>query len=82
MNNCVYLPLADAIDYCAANPFNILPTAYNCAQYYNCTQNKTAIGEHVMECTYPELFSTNTSTCEMFDSVQCTTRKEPQTPCM
>ena len=72
----------DAVDYCAANPFDIVPTPDNCAQYYNCTEKNSHIGGHVMECKYPDLFSTQNQSCQNFETVHCTKRMEPQTPCM
>ena len=71
----------DTVDYCAANPNDIIATPDNCAQYYNCTERQTTIGDHVMECKYPDLFSKTSHSCENFEAVQCTIRKEPQAPC-
>ena len=71
----------DAVDYCAANPSEIVATPDNCAQYYNCTERQTTIGDHMMECKYPDLFSRKNHTCQNFETVQCTTRREPQAPC-
>ena len=72
---------ADAVDYCSANPNDIIPTSDNCAQYYNCSQNQTKYQNHVMECKYPELLSTATLMCEHFTAVSCYKRMEPQAPC-
>ena len=72
----------DAVDYCAANPSDIVPTPDNCAQYYNCTKKNTRIGGHVMECKYPDLFSTQNRSCQSFETVHCAKRMEPQAPCM
>ena len=71
----------EAVDYCNANPNDIVPTSDNCAQYYNCSQNQTKYQHHVMECQYPDLFSTATLRCENFTVVSCNKRKEPQAPC-
>lgn len=72
----------DAVGYCAANPSDIVPMPDNCAQYYNCTEMNSRIGGHVMECKYPDLFSTQTRSCQSFETVHCTKRMEPQAPCM
>lgn len=71
----------DAVDYCSANRADIVPTTDNCAEYFNCSKLNTSIGDHVVECHYPDLFSVRTLSCESFETVQCNTRLEPQAPC-
>ena len=78
----LYLLSVDAVDYCAANPTDIVPTPDNCAQYYNCTERNTFLGNHTKECKYPDLFSTQTNACQNFETVHCAkSRTEPQAPC-
>ena len=72
---------ADAVDYCAANQIDIVPTPDNCAQYYNCSKKKTPIGDHVIECQYPDLFSSSSLSCQNFEAVNCSTKMVPQAPC-
>ena len=73
--------LVDAVHYCAANPSDIIPKPDNCAQYYNCSEKSTDLGEHLKECKYPDLFSGATRTCQTFTNVSCEKRLEPQAPC-
>ena len=72
---------ADAVDYCASNPTDILPTPTNCAQFYNCSERNTSLGNHTLECKYPDLFSIQLKKCQQFETVNCITRNEPQAPC-
>ncbi|XP_052252894.1 uncharacterized protein LOC127859481 isoform X5 [Dreissena polymorpha] len=72
----------DAKDYCHANPTSVLPMANNCAKYINCSAFLVGdVPDPVVECMYPDLFSTATLRCEKFESVVCNKRKEPQAPC-
>lgn len=68
-------------EYCKAHPTAVLPKGDNCVQYYNCSVGLTRYGRNVMECTYPDMFSTVTSQCERFTSVSCKDRPEHQAPC-
>lgn len=69
--------VVDVPDFCFVHKNEVLPDWNNCAKYYNCSDQN---GLH-MECSYPELFSDQTRSCENFTTVACTTRKEPQAPC-
>lgn len=68
-------------NFCQANPSSIKPDPDNCARYYNCSQLNSTLGSYKMECPYPDLFSVATLRCQQFDTVTCTTRKEPKAPC-
>lgn len=71
----------DVKNYCKANPLDILPDPDNCSHYYNCTQVNLSTVTTSTECAYPDLFSPVTQRCEMFTSVKCMKRPEPQAPC-
>ncbi|WAR05418.1 hypothetical protein MAR_020787 [Mya arenaria] len=70
----------DANAYCQANPRDMLPMWSDCSKYYNCAATLRGQGV-VQECTYPDLFSTFSLTCQDFTTVQCHNRLEPQAPC-
>lgn len=55
----------------------------NCAQYIDCNvvSQGGSSADPVQECTYPDLFSTLSMTCQHFTTVTCDTRMEPQAPC-
>ena len=73
---------ADVVDYCAANPSDMVASLDNCAHYYNCTERYTLLGNHTMECIYPDLFSSQSLTCQNFEWVQCGKKTmEPMAPC-
>ncbi|KAL4228860.1 hypothetical protein ACF0H5_011900 [Mactra antiquata] len=71
----------DVPSYCQSNPTSVVPAMDDCAQYYNCSQRSSSIGDFIQECKYPSLFSTFTFTCSSFRSTFCDTRPEPQAPC-
>lgn len=71
----------DAPSYCQAHPRDIIPMKDNCAHYIDCARVLAGASEPVSECTYPDLFSTLSMTCQAFTTVQCDTRPEPQAPC-
>lgn len=71
----------DALPYCQAHPKEIIPMKDNCAHYIDCTRVLGGGAEPVSECTYPDLFSTLSMTCQAFTTVQCDSRPEPQAPC-
>ena len=76
----MFCVIEDAKSYCQANPSDMLPRSSNCAKYYNCTA--ALYGQDVIqECTYPDLFSTLSLTCQDFTTVQCNQRPEPEAPC-
>ncbi|XP_062614312.1 uncharacterized protein LOC134276046 [Saccostrea cucullata] len=67
--------------YCQSNPGSVVPHPANCAQYYNCSQRNTRLGGYLMECPYPQLFSTISHSCQDFTTTQCHSRFEPKSPC-
>ncbi|XP_062578131.1 uncharacterized protein LOC134240032, partial [Saccostrea cucullata] len=67
--------------FCKANPQAIKPHPTDCAQYVNCSHFGTQYGKHIQECTYPDLFSSTSLTCQQFESVTCAPKNEPQAPC-
>ena len=77
----VFIITVDAGEYCTAHPTDVLPTVDNCAQYYNCSDRITSLGNHREECSYPDLFSSESLSCESFMDVDCSTRAEPKAPC-
>ncbi|WAR05417.1 FCGBP-like protein [Mya arenaria] len=68
-------------DVCTANPKMVYPDSQNCQKYINCSAQNTLLGNHIVECTYPDLFSMTTKACEQFDTVNCDKRHEPMAPC-
>ena len=72
---------ADAHQYCMANPKDMLPSIDNCALYFNCSVFGSSASDYVKECTYPDLFSVLSFTCQDFTTVHCSNRSEPQAPC-
>ena len=69
------------MQYCQANPGDMLPVETDCAKYYKCSAS--LLGQDVVqECRYPDLFSTISMTCQDFTTVHCDKRPEPQAPCM
>ena len=72
----------DATPYCQAHPTEIIPMKDNCAHYIDCTRVLAGVtADPVSECTYPDLFSTLSMTCQAFTTVQCDSRPEPMAPC-
>ncbi|KAH3820314.1 hypothetical protein DPMN_122060 [Dreissena polymorpha] len=56
-----------------------------CQAYYNCSvryQNVPRLLEqHLVECSYPELFHAETKQCEHFENVKCGSRREFKDAC-
>ena len=74
--------IADAKEYCKANPKDLLPVSGNCAQYIDCDLYLTGqVSDPVQECHYPDLWSLTLKSCQNFTSVSCGSRMEPQAPC-
>nr|XP_022322146.1 uncharacterized protein LOC111123822 isoform X3 [Crassostrea virginica] len=66
----------DVPDYCSPHPRAVLPDSDNCARFFNCSDP-----DKHKECTYPDLFSEETLSCQTFTKVKCDGQKEPQAPC-
>jgi hypothetical protein len=80
--NVLSLFYLDNIDsYCKANPRAIKPHPTNCAQYVDCSAINSPYGKYIQECSYPDLFSVDTMSCQKFESVSCIPKNEPQAPC-
>ncbi|XP_053376731.1 uncharacterized protein LOC123529720 [Mercenaria mercenaria] len=66
-------------DPCEPGDTGVYPHS-KCQMYYNCSMKITEfrpwLGDHVMECHYPDLFSTLTESCANFKTVTCGSRKE------
>lgn len=61
-----------------------MPHPDNCAQYIDCRQKNTPLGNYRQECPYPQLVSLGDATglpCKTFQSVQCGARPEPKNAC-
>ncbi|KAK3589928.1 hypothetical protein CHS0354_034946 [Potamilus streckersoni] len=69
--------------FCASNPNVLLADPSNCARFIDCraSAKHPQLGRHRGECSYPQLYSSQTSRCENFAQVQCGAREEPKTPC-
>ena len=77
----LFLPISvDVPEYCLSYPKNVIPSPSNCAEYFNCSEVSTEF-DGKLECTYPDLFSVASRTCETFVDVNCTDRLEPMAPC-
>ena len=72
---------ANIDEICKRKSMAIIPMESNCAQYYNCSSKKSALGHHAKECTYPDLFSKVSNKCQHFENVSCENRTEPMAPC-
>ena len=66
---------------CVDTPDKILPNDYNCAQFFDCHNENTMLGNHLMECPYPQLFDTALRKCLDYKDVICGSRFEPTSPC-
>ena len=71
----------DVPQFCQANPTAIVRDEDNCAQYYNCSDKQSNLGNFLAECRYPDLFSDVYMNCRSFNTVSCDKRLEPQSPC-
>lgn len=71
----------DVPSYCQANPDSVIEDISSCNRFYNCSQ--LSPGRHVvsLECSYPDLFSAVSRSCQAFTSVKCHIRPEPMAPC-
>ncbi|KAK3601571.1 hypothetical protein CHS0354_027815 [Potamilus streckersoni] len=72
-------------EQCSQNKSAIIPHPTECQLYYNCSVNYTYVPryfeQHLVECPYPKLFSTDSFKCEEFDNVSCGNRKETKSGC-
>ncbi|XP_062602676.1 chitin-binding domain protein cbd-1-like [Saccostrea cucullata] len=81
----VGLPASEVPKVCQQDPSLIFPHPNECQLYYNCsmTYNKVPanLEQHLMECPYPEVFSTRSLKCENFTRVCCDTRQVIKDKC-
>ncbi|XP_055999588.1 uncharacterized protein LOC125656654 [Ostrea edulis] len=79
------LPATKAEEICRLHPSLIFPHPDECQLYYNCslTYNNIPIHleQHLQECRYPDVFSTQTRQCENFTEVCCGTRNVLKDKC-
>ncbi|XP_062568424.1 uncharacterized protein LOC134230602 [Saccostrea cucullata] len=72
-------------EICKTYPSLIIPHPGECQLYYNCSKTYSHVPnnmeQHMMECTYPDLFSERTRRCENFTEVCCGARKEYKDKC-
>ncbi|KAL3853245.1 hypothetical protein ACJMK2_016801 [Sinanodonta woodiana] len=72
-------------EQCGQDITAIIPHPTECQLYNNCSVNYTYVPryfeQHLVECTYPKLFSTDTFKCEDFDTVNCGNRRETKSGC-
>lgn len=67
------------------NGATIIPHPSECQLYYNCSLRYRDVPryfeQHMQECSYPQLFNTETKKCEAFENVDCGQRKETTDGC-
>ncbi|XP_056000588.1 uncharacterized protein LOC130048213 [Ostrea edulis] len=72
-------------EICRLQPSLIFPHPDECQLYYNCSVTYTDIPihseQHLQECRYPDVFSTQTLQCENFTAVCCGARKVLKDKC-
>ena len=72
-------------ELCRAQPHLVFPHPDECQLYYNCSVTyvtvPTHLEQHLVECPYPSLFSTQSLQCENFTEVCCGFRKEIKDKC-
>lgn len=69
------------ISFCSANKNAIAADSLNAAHFINCSDPNPNISHYIQECPYPELFSTETYSCQDFRTVPVDSRIVPQAPC-
>ena len=71
----------DPSPYCNVYPNALLPHPENCAQFFDCRQRNTALGNYLRECPYLQLYSIQDKRCHNYQTITCRTRFEPKAPC-
>ena len=64
-------------EFCKTNPAAVVGSSDNCAQYIDCAREGI-----ILECRYPDLFSSRNKRCMTFTEVDCGETTEPMAPCM
>lgn len=62
-------------------PNDIVASPLSCAQYFDCSNQVTSLGNYKKECPYPQLFDQATANCLPYVMVNCGKRFEPIDPC-
>ncbi|XP_052780014.1 uncharacterized protein LOC128217140 [Mya arenaria] len=84
---CFILAVESAVakdkDPCDGSTMGIMPHPGECQLFYNCsrTDSPFLLGNHVQECTYPDLFDATLLTCRDFRGVDCGPRVELVSGC-
>lgn len=73
--------IGDVISFCSANKNAISADSLNAAHFINCSDHNPNISHYIQECPYPQLFSTETHSCQDFRTVPVDSRIVPQAPC-
>nr|KAG5685771.1 hypothetical protein BaRGS_013456 [Batillaria attramentaria] len=72
---------------CGTNPQAKIPSPDSCHTYLDCSnvaaeeQTRAEFVDYLLECPYPDLFSSDTGQCQHFSFVSCRHRLEPKAPC-
>ncbi|XP_061179308.1 uncharacterized protein LOC133187928 [Saccostrea echinata] len=81
----VGLPASKVAEACRQDPSLVFPHPSECQLYYNCSMMYTkvpvSLEQHLMECQYPDVFSTRSLKCENFTRVCCGTRNVTKDKC-
>ena len=73
---------ANPMNFCAERPMDAMAHPTECAQYYDCRQRGTRLGEtYLAECPYPQLFDPELAACVDYTLANCGMRREPIAPC-
>lgn len=87
--HCISLPIiddllmiiGDVLSFCSANKKAIAADSLNAAHFINCSNSNSNLSKYIQECTYPQLFSVETNSCQDFRTVPVDSRIVPQAPC-
>ena len=71
---------------CQQDQTAVFPHSTECQLYYNCSNQEdpgyhSSFTRHMEECTYPQLFNSQTLRCENYTDVDCGQRQEHVEPC-
>lgn len=66
------------LHYCKTRKSKTLPNTKYCHKYYECKKGSVVTPQM---CRYPQLYSTQSNSCEDFKKVRCGSRKEYKTKC-
>ncbi|KAL3853251.1 hypothetical protein ACJMK2_016807 [Sinanodonta woodiana] len=81
----ISVPDFSASEWCSSVGTGRIPDPIHCQMYFDCSvvynEVPPGLGQHQVECPYPDLFSEETLQCEAFDTVKCADRIEPVNKC-